>query len=476
MNKIKFILTLLIVSLMVGCSEEVMDEINEEQSSNNPTEMTADNMIPDIILKSGYETAATDMAWYASVYVEHNAGVWNQMAQADKRNAQESASLMNNSWNNLYDVMNICDKVFKRTHPETGDETLNSSARGVAQILMAYNLAVTVNNWGDAPYEEAFQGNENLNPKFDDAQKLYDEVHELLDRGIANLEDSEGLDADDYIYDGDLDQWVKAAYALKARYSIMLSNVDENAAQDALDAIENGFESYEDNMALDIYGDFPDYNPWIAFYIERNQHATSTTLHDLIVDRGDPRQFYLIYYGDAGDRDPAPIGEADQDQSKYAKSMIGSQYAGIYAPTTIMTYHEQKFIEAEAEFRTGGDWETAFQEAIEASFNFLGMTYFGEVPGGEAYAQSIVDGLDGATDEEILEEIMTQKYIAMYEFRSMTAYNDYRRTGYPEMHNPNNEDTGFPHRFPYALSETQSNPDNVPDISIYEDKLFWAKQ
>lgn len=475
MNKIKFILTLLIVSLMFGCSEEVMDDINEEQSSNNPTEMTADNMLPDIMLKSGYETAATDIAWYASVYVEQNAGVWNQLYAADRRNAQESASLMNNSWNSLYDVMNICDKVFEATHPETGIETLNSSARGVAQILMAYNLAVTVNFWGDAPYEEAFQGNDNLNPKYDDAEDLYDEVHDLLDRGIANLEDSESLDADDYIYDGSIKQWIKAANALKARYSIMLSNVDDNAAQNALDAIEEGFEGYDDNMAIDAYGDGAyDFNPWVAFYWERNHHAVSTTFEKLLEDRGDPRQSFLIYYGDG--RDAAPIGEADQSQSKYAKSYISSQDLGIYAPTTIMTYHEQKFIEAEAQLRTDGDWETALQEAIEASFDFYGLTYFGEVPGGSDYAEAIVQSLDGADDEVILEEIMTQKYIAMYEYRSMTAYNDYRRTGYPEMHNPNNDDKGFPHRYPYALSETQSNPDNVPDVSIYEDKLFWAKE
>lgn len=63
----------------------------------------------------------------------------------------------------------------------------------------------------------------------------------------------------------------------------------------------------------------------------------------------------------------------------------------------------------------------------------------------------------------------------MFDVECIEAYNDYRRTGIPEMQNLNNQTVGFPHRFPYALSETQSNPDNVPSISVYEDKVWWAQ-
>ena len=359
-----------------------------------------------------------------------------------------------------------------RTDPETGIEPLNYSARGVAQTLMAYNLAVTTSMWGDAPYSEAFQGNDNLKPKYDNEEDLLNTVHALLDSAVSNLERAGGMDADDFIYSGSVEQWLKAAHALKARYSIMLTNVNGNdAAQDALDAISNGFESPADNMTLPVYGGYPDWNPWVTFYYGRDQHAVSTTFDNILKERNDPRDTLISYQG----RNPAPIGEAEQAKQKYAKSILGGTWwAYVDIPTTIMTYHEQKFIEAEAKFRLGeADWKQTLQEAIGAAFAFVGNRYFGSpLQGDSTYFADNVD--PRLTSGNELQEIMTQKYIAMFELRSIIAYKDYRRTGFPEMQNPNNQTKGFPHRFPYALSETQSNPENVPDISIYEDKLFWA--
>ena len=77
--------------------------------------------------------------------------------------------------------------------------------------------------------------------------------------------------------------------------------------------------------------------------------------------------------------------------------------------------------------------------------------------------------------ENELKEIITQKYISFYEYEAIEAYNDYRRTGFPVMHNPNNATVGFVNRFPYALSETSSNPENVPVIDVFKDKVWWAK-
>jgi hypothetical protein len=83
----------------------------------------------------------------------------------------------------------------------------------------------------------------------------------------------------------------------------------------------------------------------------------------------------------------------------------------------------------------------------------------------------------GASLSANLQEIMTQKYIAMYEQESIEVYNDYRRTGIPTMHNPNNDvaSYGFPQRFPYPSSEVTANPSNVPAVNIFKDKIWWAK-
>jgi hypothetical protein len=133
-----------------------------------------------------------------------------------------------------------------------------------------------------------------------------------------------------------------------------------------------------------------------------------------------------------------------------------------------MTYYELKFLEAEAKQRTDDDtWITAFEEAIEASFLSKGLTS----EEAETYFTDVVAPL--LPDNE-LNEILVQKYIAMYEAEAMESYHDYRRTGVPTMNNPNNATKGFIHRLPYALSDVSSNGENVPNVNIFSDKVWWA--
>ena len=150
--KAKNILLLFILPLVLSaCTEDIMDEVNREL--NNTTEMGLDKLIPDILLKSAFESTATDMAWYASVYIEHSTGTWNQMNNADIRAAQEAGTNLNNNWNGLYDVMNICRHVMDRTEVGAEDEG-SDLARGIAQVMMAYNLAIATDGWGEIPYTE----------------------------------------------------------------------------------------------------------------------------------------------------------------------------------------------------------------------------------------------------------------------------------------------------------------------------------
>ncbi len=133
-----------------------------------------------------------------------------------------------------------------------------------------------------------------------------------------------------------------------------------------------------------------------------------------------------------------------------------------------MSYYELKFLEAEAKQRTGDPtWNTALQRAIEASFVAKGLT----AASAATYYTSVVTPRLATNP---LNEIMIQKYIAMYEAEAIEAYNDYRRTGIPTMSNPNNATVGFINRLPYALSEESSNKGNVPSVNIYTEKVWWA--
>lgn len=461
----KKILSLMLISVILfSCSEDKMDEINRDR--NNATEMQSKNLLPDLLLKSAFESTATDIAWYTTVYVEHNAGTWNQSHQADQRIAQNASSLLNNSWNAIYDVMNIAKTIINSTDPD-GAEPTDFFSRGLAEIMMAYNLAITTDGWGEVPYSEAFKGLGNINPTFDKQSTLYPEIQRLLDAAIVDLNQATVVHGDkDYIYGGDKALWIKTAYALKARFALRLTKINGvQAAQDALAAIPNAYASIDEAMLL---GGFevalPGSNPWGEFWYWRDHLSVSTTIFDLMTERNDPRAG--VYFSSTDPADIAPIGAADQVQGGYSQSLFTSGWDAMASPILMFTFHELKFIEAEAKFRIGdATWTTALQEAIQASFDFVGVE-----GAADYYANDVAPKLTAGNE---LEEILTQKYIAFYDREAIEAYNDYRRTGFPEMKNPNNATVGFINRFPWALSEVSSNSSNVPSFTIF-DKVWWA--
>ena len=73
---------------------------------------------------------------------------------------------------------------------------------------------------------------------------------------------------------------------------------------------------------------------------------------------------------------------------------------------------------------------------------------------------------------------MTQKWIASFGF-AVDAYTDYRRTGYPQLYDPDtdnlsftNASKSFPTVLPYSATEVELNP-NVQQQNPAEVKVFW---
>lgn len=474
MKTVKYFLIAALGLFLWGCSEDVMDEINKDV--NNATTADAFAMLPDVLLKTAVTTSATDLAWYATAYIEHSAGQWAQHHDEDRRLTMNATSKFNNHWNGLYDILNILKVIRERCAPG-GPEENNTHALGIAQILTGYNLAVLTDFWGEVPWSEAIQGAGNMKPKFDNQSTLYSDavIFKFFDDGIANLQaaaataGSPNAGAFDYIYAGNNARWIKLAYSMKARYHMRLTNRDAAAHTKALAAIALGFADATDNMMFNKYiAGNTKQNPWFTFSVERSHLCVSQTLFNIMNVRNDPRRD--IYFTKvSGNFNPAPSGGADRVQGGvYSQSLITS--AGQIRPTPIMTFHELKFIEAEARERANqpdADVRTALQAAIRANFIFHGSTQ----AAADAYFTAEVDARLTANP---LQEIMIQKYIAMYEFEAMEAYHDYRRTGIPTLNNPFNATVGFPNRLPYGNSEESNNPDNFIVLDVLADKVWWA--
>jgi len=95
------------------------------------------------------------------------------------------------------------------------------------------------------------------------------------------------------------------------------------------------------------------------------------------------------------------------------------------------------------------------------------------------YRDNVLSQFDGATSNGQLEIIMTQKWIASFG-NSLVSYNDYRRTGFPRLHDGNADNLGvtvqtrqFPVSFPYDIGNLQLNPNAPAQRVVAADKVFW---
>ncbi len=466
LNKILTITAVLSVSIFHSCSDDKLDEIGT--NPNNPTEVPIKLLIPQVTVETAFAVSGTDLAWYSSVFVEHTTGVHGQLETADKRTGINS-TIGNNSWNSLYSGALANLKIIIDRGSEGGKEEGYWNAVGIAKVLMAYNYSIATDLWGEIPYSEALQGKENRTPAFDSQESVYTGIQGLLDEAIADLqkESLTTVGVEDFYYEGDADAWIKAAYALKARYYNHLSRKDpEGTANNVLAAIANAFQDNSESLVFNSFTtDATGEHPWFQESNDRSHHAVSQTMYDIINNLGDPRGD--LWFGTiSGVVAPAPNGTATTDQSGTTYSRASLTYVTATAPLPIITYDELKFLEAEANFRLNKKPEAyaAYLDGVEAALERA------EVESDDITAYLAKSTVAVGADDLTLENIITQKYVSFWLFQPIEAYNDYRRTMIPEMQNTVGPP---PNRFPYPQDEIAANP-NVPERST-QNKVWWAE-
>ena len=211
-------------------------------------------------------------------------------------------------------------------------------------------------------------------------------------------------------------------------------------------------------------------SPFNTFHIDRKSLGSSTSLHNKLVLRSDPRDDVFFKPYPSQDLNFAPNGTPNQVQEYYAISGIMSPTA----PTYLLSYHEILFLKAEAYARKSAtaDAEAELKRAMEASFIKVGLVM------DEAYFTDEVLPLFTANPTE---EVMVQKYLSFYEAEAVEAYNDIRRlkamgNNFIKLENPNT--TKFPLRFTYGSDDVTTNL-NVADAYgtgayVYTEKVWWA--
>lgn len=171
-------------------------------------------------------------------------------------------------------------------------------------------------------------------------------------------------------------------------------------------------------------------------------------------------------------------GKYDDGLGGKANSSVGTGSA----PHRILTFHEYLFIKAELMQLglIGGDVRTTLQQAITAAFakvdNVVANSKTTQtVPTlvGSAnvttFINSILTEFDAASSDKKMEIIMTQKWVSTFG-DPYDQYNDYRRTGYPILADPNSASKEYQldngDAWPLIDSETTLT-------SPYQTSIFW---
>lgn len=442
--------------LLPSCEKWIDTSMNVDPDS--PADVPMNLMLPPIEQAFGYNMAGNDLVRTTNIWMQQFDGV-DRQSYTEAR-YQLLPGDVNNIWSSFYTSIFMNAKVMINKAEKTeGKESPHNA--GVAKVLIATTLGITTDLFGDMPFSEAFRGNENiLTPKFDTQEELYDTLQAILDAAIADFNNTTNKVSvgGDVIYGGNITKWEKAAYSIKARHALQLSEVNGNAAYTAaLTAAANGFTSNDDDFMVPWNAD--NHNPIFQFMEQRTDIRMGAALIDLMKVNNDPR---LPFYA-AKDGDGNYTGSISGSQNDLA-SKPGSYVAGATAPSVIMSFAELKFIEAEANLKLGQTVpaQAAFEAAVAASV--LKVT-------GNANTAWLDANINGVTVTPEL--IMSQKYIAT--FGTNQAYADYRRTGLPVMTLPIGAVlAAMPTRYPYAQEEITYNGDNVPDVTI-SDKLWWDK-
>ena len=389
-------------------------------------------------------------------------------------------------------VMNNVKSISELT--ETEFPTLNATAL-ILKVSAMHRVAdvfgpIVYTNFGDLDNAGVY----------DSQQAAYNAFFADLDTAVANLManiDSPRFTAFDMSYGGNYTNWVKLANSLRLRLAIRISKVDpakakaegEKALSQPLGVMTDNADGFFVNSTIDHPLETID-NAW-------GDIRMNAAMESILTGYGDSRVGNLFdeavdYPGEhKGIRSGLPLQAPFADELEQKASYIGFSALndGIHTTTVqLMTTAEVYFLRAEAALRGwagAGDAQGNYEMGITKSFDQIGAS------GAAAYiadnASTPADYVDpvnaannatalssvtiawdgGATNEENLERIITQKWIAMFP-EGQEAWSEYRRTGYPKLFPVVSNQSGGAvdtaiqiRRIPFVDSELSTNPDGV---------------
>lgn len=470
---------LLLTLLLQGCSDYL--DINTNPDSPSDSQVTEEVLLPGILSGFSYELvggyfARTSSLWTAQVAVTGESRGLSTLVLQDTD--------VNNSWEfSLYTSVLKNAKLLE----QKAEVNENLGYAGLAKVIQAYALSITADFWNAAPWSQAFDPSIGK-PSFDSQEDLYLAIDTLLEDGITELvgamESSETIEGD-ILYGGDLLKWREMAYALRARYAMRLVYAKGQGQADlAIGYVEKSFSSNDRNASFVFEDKESANNPWVQWEDKWTDVFINKFMVELMESNQDPRlSAYALQQTDGNivGGENGTVIQLNGTSQVSIRTAVGALNANTYfvendSSVNWFSFDELMFIAAEGYLFKGdyGNAELFMKRGVRANLEKIasqGVLTFDDSDI-DNYLNSIIFP---TTFEAGQKMIIEQKYIAG--FLQIEPYNDYRRTGYPEVPLPvtafNNQ---IPERFPYPTNPILNNTENVPDVNYVTDKVWWNQK
>lgn len=234
--KVKYLLPIVFLTVFVSCNKWL--DINDNPNIPNSSVPAPDQRLPPVLAQfvDGYESAGTRAAFLSQqlgvTYAVNNN--WNLTRW------YSNVSSANWPWQSWFvnTASNIAPLI------EVSEKTGAYHYMGAAKIIKAWGFGYLADFYGMIPYEE-FDNPAIITPRFDDAEFVYGKILPLLDEAIADLQKTQkagapALAKGDIFNKGNVDNWIRLAYGLKARFMNHLVKKSTYNPQEILSALAKG--------------------------------------------------------------------------------------------------------------------------------------------------------------------------------------------------------------------------------------------
>ena len=386
----------------------------------------------------------------------------------------------------------------------------------VSDIIKVTAMQRITDIYGPIPYSK-YGG--TMKVAYDSQEEVYKAFFSELDNAIDVLQKYHDADNSaqllanyDYVYNGNVQRWLKFANTLRLRLAIRISYADESLAKaEATKSINSaaGFMTTKDDAAKHTLNSakFTYNNPYWEVTTSWQDLHMGASIDSYMNGYADPRvSSYFVARG--GGCFGVRLGLTDINQSSYL-DVTSPANIGQNDPVYWMKAAEGYFLRAEAKLRWDLGSETAqslYEQGITLSFDEAGVSgaasYLSNstsVPadfadksgnGNDTSARGTVTIAwnDNDNFETKLEKIITQKWIAIYP-DGEEAWSEFRRTNYPKLFPTMNDLSGLSlqslqiRRLRFPTSEYETNNANVTAAATLlggtdnaKTQLWWDKK